>query len=121
MFKDHLVGEEQMADYLLYWMNQNDEYGYVPALGLKAPSDNIKEVLFHIALQRNLRLRVRTTDGKLGYHIFMISVHSCLFRTGAYREYPDTKSSAQIFLSHFRRTAFGRILLDKDLINAKPT
>lgn len=123
MFKDHLVGEEQIADYLLFWMNQNDEYGYVPALGLKAPSDNIKEVLFHVAQQRNLKLRVRTTDSSI---LPQISTTPCdkltiisVGVTGAYRDYPDFKSASQVFLSRFRRKEFGQIILDKDLIKQK--
>lgn len=97
-FKDHLVGEEVVVDYLLYWLNKNDEFGYVSSLGLEAPNDNTMEVLFHIAVQRNLRKKMRQVEG-------------------TYKEYPDFKSAAQIFLMLFRSTQFGKILLDKDLID----
>lgn len=50
-------------DYLLYWLNKNDEFGYVSSLGLEAPNDNTMEVLFHIAVQRNLRKKMRQVEG----------------------------------------------------------
>ena len=62
-FKDHLVGEEVVADYLLYLLNKNQEFGYVSALGLETPIDNIHELMIHIAVQRNLRLRIRDSQG----------------------------------------------------------
>ena len=62
-FKDHLVGEETVADYLLYWLNKNEEFYYVSSLGLTAPNDNITEVLLHIAVQRNLRRKIRHVEG----------------------------------------------------------
>jgi len=97
-FKDHLVGEEIVADYLLYLLNKNQEFGYVSALGLETPTDNIHELMIHIAVQRNLRLKIRDSQG-------------------SYREKPDFKACAQIFLNHFRHKDFGPILLDKDLLN----
>ena len=62
-FKDHLVGEEIVADYLLYLLNKNQEFGYVSALGLETPTDNIHELMIHIAVQRNLRLKIRDSQG----------------------------------------------------------
>lgn len=62
-FKDHLVGEEVVADYLLYRMNKNGEFGYVSSLGLAAPCDNIHEILVRLAVNNNLRQRVRHFEG----------------------------------------------------------
>lgn len=62
-FKDHLVGEETVADYLLYWLNKNEEFGYVAALELPAPTDNVTELLFQVAVKRDLRKRIRDVDG----------------------------------------------------------
>lgn len=53
-----------MADYLLYWMNKNEEFGYVSSLGLKEPTDNVTELLFHVAIQRNLKRKIRHVEGK---------------------------------------------------------
>ncbi|XP_046464460.1 mitochondrial GTPase 1-like [Daphnia pulex] len=98
-FKDHLVGEESVVDYLLFWLNKNEEFGYVDSLGLEAPTDNVTELLFYMCVQRNLRRKIRHVDG-------------------TYKEYPDFKSAAQRFLSEFRSTNFGKILLDKDLLDS---
>ena len=59
-----MVGEEIVADYLLYWLNKNEEFDYVSALGLSSPTDDIKQVLLEIASQRNLYLKTRHFDGK---------------------------------------------------------
>ena len=58
-FKDHLVGETTVADYLLFRLNKNEEFGYV-----QAPTDDINQVLVHIAIERNLKLKIRNAvDG----------------------------------------------------------
>lgn len=62
-FKDHLVGEESVVDYLLFWLNKNEEFGYVDSLGLEAPTDNVTELLFYMCVQRNLRRKIRHVDG----------------------------------------------------------
>ena len=58
-----MVGEEIVADYLLYWLNKNEEFDYVSALGLSSPTDDIRHVLLEIASQRNLYLKTRHFDG----------------------------------------------------------
>ncbi len=120
-FKDHLVGEETVVDYLLFWLNKNEEFGYVSSLGLEAPTDNVTELLFHIAVQRNLRQKIRHVEGN-----FKINKRNNFFRflntnfLGFYKEIPDFKSAAQFFLNQFRSTNFGKIILDKDLIDESP-
>lgn len=52
-----------MADYLLYRLNKNEEFGYVSALDLSAPSDDINQILLHVAIQKNLKLRIRDSEG----------------------------------------------------------
>lgn len=68
-FKDHLVGEDFVANYLLYWLNRNEEFDYVAALGLSQPTDNIHEILLHIASQRNCFHKIRLSDGKFGVNL----------------------------------------------------
>lgn len=81
-FKDHLVGEEIVADYLLYWLNKEEEFGYVSALGLPAPTDVINDLLMHICIKKNLSHRIRHVDGKcliviaLFADVFLITISS---------------------------------------------
>lgn len=96
-FKDHLVGEDFVANYLLYWLNRNEEFDYVAALGLSQPTDNIHEILLHIASQRNCFHKIRLSDGTL-------------------KQWPDFQSCSRMFINHFRRLEFGRMVLDKDLL-----
>ena len=46
--KDSVVGEEEIADYLLFSMNRNKHFEYVKELDLDKPTDEITEVLSHI-------------------------------------------------------------------------
>jgi hypothetical protein len=68
-FKDHLVGEESVVDYLLFWLNKNEEFGYVDSLGLEAPTDNVTELLFYMCVQRNLRRKIRHVDGNVFFPV----------------------------------------------------
>ena len=120
-FKDHLVGETTVADYLLFRLNKNEEFGYVQALGLQAPTDDINQVLVHIAIERNLKLKIRNAvDGmslKLQSNWCQILIIYVLYFSGSYRIVPDFKSAAQDFLNRFRLAKFGAIVLDKDLLD----
>ena len=82
-FKDHLVGEITVADYLLYWFNKNQEFGYVSTLGLEAPTDVINDVLMHICIQQNLSQKIRHLDGKFFSLLYcwksMINVAAYIF------------------------------------------
>lgn len=119
-FKDHLVGPELVADYLLFRLNKSEEFGYVTSLGLQSPTDCIHEVLLHIAAEKNARKRIRDSDGWFtrvinvicfGFKHFNICYCCC---TGTLREFPDFQLAATVFLNQFRKGNFGRILLDKD-------
>ncbi|CAB1343339.1 unnamed protein product [Coregonus sp. 'balchen'] len=50
---DHLVGEDIMADYLLFSLNRLEKYSYVERYDLGEPSDDIQQVL-----KRNITLTV---------------------------------------------------------------
>lgn len=55
MNDDH-IGLDLIADYALYFLNKCKNFSYVDVFNLKQPSDNISEVLFHIAINSyNLR------------------------------------------------------------------
>ncbi|KAK8797303.1 hypothetical protein WA158_004511 [Blastocystis sp. Blastoise] len=42
--KDRIVGEDILADYLLYLLNKKEQFKYVQLLNLKAPTDNIVDI-----------------------------------------------------------------------------
>ncbi|XP_058443339.1 mitochondrial GTPase 1 isoform X2 [Malaya genurostris] len=96
--QDHLVGEELIADYLLYLMNKRNNFKYVELMGLKEPSDNVAEVLITGAQHLNRSIRLRNYDGTM------------LVR-------PDTKLAAKHMIKAFRNGVFGKILIDSDKID----
>ncbi|KAK9720382.1 50S ribosome-binding GTPase [Popillia japonica] len=96
--QDHLVGEEIIADYLLYWLNKHEMFKYVNVFKLKAATDDILEVLAQIAINNNKMLKFRDiTDG-------------------AYVRRPDLDAAAKLMLQIFRSGGLGKILLDQNLL-----
>lgn len=62
---DHIVGEDLIADYLLYWLNTHRRYAYVEKLQLSGPSDNISAVLAEYAQREELFHKVKQYDGRV--------------------------------------------------------
>ncbi|BFF91463.1 mitochondrial GTPase 1 [Drosophila madeirensis] len=63
---DHIVGEDLIADYLLYWLNSHRRFEYVEKLSLSSgPSDNISTVLAEYAHTEGLFHRVKQYDGQV--------------------------------------------------------
>ncbi|KAF3842143.1 hypothetical protein F7725_024094 [Dissostichus mawsoni] len=60
---DHLVGEEIIADYLLYSLNRLGEFSYVEKYGLQEPCDDIQYVLKRIAVKLGKTQRVKAITG----------------------------------------------------------
>ena len=56
---DHLVGEENLVDYLLYWLNKRENFSYVSVFGLDEPVDNVMVFLTKVALNSKKMLRVK--------------------------------------------------------------
>ncbi|RUS85834.1 hypothetical protein EGW08_006386 [Elysia chlorotica] len=84
---DHIVGEVNIADYILYWLNSRENFQYVEYFGLTEASDNILDVLSKIAIDNRMVTKVK----------------SVVTNTYVYR--PDNVSSARMFLSAFREDA----------------
>uniref|UniRef100_A0A8B9CUL6 Mitochondrial ribosome associated GTPase 1 n=1 Tax=Anser brachyrhynchus TaxID=132585 RepID=A0A8B9CUL6_9AVES len=61
--RDHLVGEDIMADYLLYTLNRQQQFGYVQHYGLPEASDDIGHVLKHVALILGKTQKVKVLTG----------------------------------------------------------
>lgn len=93
-FQDHLVGEDVIADYLLFWMNRNKNYLYLEAMGLDDPTDDITHVLMAGA-------------SKLGK---VIQVKS--YENNGIEKKLDLRSAARHFIAAFRRGEFGKLCLD---------
>jgi len=95
--QDHLVGEDIIADYLLYWLNKNNKFDYVSYLNCDEPTDNIRIALAKAAIHRQSSVKYRNFDG-------------------AYIYRPDIQGMARNFLNAFRTGVFGKTLLDNDLL-----
>nr|CAH7744156.1 unnamed protein product [Callosobruchus chinensis] len=96
--QDHLVGEELLADYLLYWMNKNGKHRfYTRHFKMDKPEDNILHVLTHISKLYNKTLKIRDYSNN-------------------YIRRPDFKQAASIMLRAFRDGEMGKVMLDLDLL-----
>ncbi|KAJ8876203.1 hypothetical protein PR048_024113 [Dryococelus australis] len=93
--QDHLVGEEVIADYLLYMLNKEGNFAYVEYLGLEQPTESISLALLSHARKLGKTQKVRSVEG--GYNIRF-----------------DLRSAAQSFVHAFRAGKFGPVLLDRD-------
>ncbi|CAH2244839.1 mitochondrial GTPase 1 [Pararge aegeria] len=95
--QDHMVGEEIIADYLLYWLNKHANFKYVEYMGLSEPCDDINKVLISGALKFNRIRRTRDFDGRV-------------------RDVPDVTEVARTMIRAFRTGEIGKTLLDIDLL-----
>lgn len=93
-FQDHLVGEDVIADYLLFWLNKNKNYSYLDGMGLDDPTDDITHVLMSCASKLGKTVQVRS------------------FETNGLEIKLDLRSAARYFIAAFRRGDFGKICLD---------
>ncbi|CAN8004183.1 unnamed protein product, partial [Ixodes hexagonus] len=101
---DHLVGVMLIADYLLYWLNQNNNYRqhcYVDYLGLEGPCDDIRLVLYQAAIMARSTVRRRTHEG--------------------WSIRPNLDAAAQQFIRGFRQGLFGRVIFDPPPVTASGT
>ncbi|NWZ36511.1 MTG1 GTPase, partial [Brachypodius atriceps] len=93
---DHLVGEDVMADYLLYTLNKQQQFGYVQRYGLDQPCDRIEPLLKHMALAQGRTQKVKVLTGTGNVNMMMLN-------------YPAV---AYDFLRDFRAGRLGRVTLD---------
>ncbi|NWW36401.1 MTG1 GTPase, partial [Panurus biarmicus] len=93
---DHLVGEDIMADYLLYTLNKQQQFVYVQRYGLGQPCDHIEPLLKHVALSQGRTQKVKVLTGTGNVNMMMLN-------------YP---AAAYEFLRDFRAGRLGRVTLD---------
>lgn len=91
--QDHLVGNDVIADYLLFWMNKNSKFQYMELLGLKEPCDDILTVLTDGAIHLGRYKKFKNYDGRIV-------------------EKPDIEMAAITFIKSFRQGLFGKTCLD---------
>nr|KAF6425179.1 hypothetical protein HJG59_009233 [Molossus molossus] len=60
---DHLVGEETLADYLLYTLNRHQLFGYVQHYGLGEACDDVASVLKRVAVRLGKTQKVKVLTG----------------------------------------------------------
>lgn len=94
-FQDHLVGEDLIADYLLYFLNKNGNFFYLNEVGLDEPTDDITHLLLACASKLGRTKKIRS----------MID--------GSFESKPDFQAAAKHFIGAFRKGEFGRFSLDQ--------
>ncbi|KAJ8250777.1 hypothetical protein COCON_G00226990 [Conger conger] len=93
---DHLVGEDIIADYLLYSLNRLEKFSYVDQYSLPEPSDDIQQVLKGIAVKLGKTQKVKAITGVGDITITM----------------PNYSAAAYHFIRAFRQGELGRVTLD---------
>ena len=59
---DHMVGEEYMADYLLFHLNQTAQFDYVSYMKLDEPMDDARLMLAMTAVYQGMVKQARDMD-----------------------------------------------------------
>ncbi|KAM4704474.1 mitochondrial ribosome-associated GTPase 1 [Rhinophrynus dorsalis] len=93
---DHLVGEDIMADYLLYILNQQQQHRYVEQYGLEKPCTDIESLLKKIALKLGKTQKVKAITGTGDVNITV----------------PNYNAAAYDFIRTFRKGELGKVMLD---------
>uniref|UniRef100_A0A2K6EQW7 Mitochondrial GTPase 1 n=1 Tax=Propithecus coquereli TaxID=379532 RepID=A0A2K6EQW7_PROCO len=101
---DHLVGEETMADYLLYTLNRHQLFAYVQHYGLGAACDDIERVLKCVAVKLGKTQKVKVLTGTGDVNVIQ----------------PNYPEAARDFLRTFRRGQLGPVMLDLDVLQGRP-
>ncbi|XP_048125373.1 mitochondrial ribosome-associated GTPase 1 isoform X1 [Alosa alosa] len=93
---DHLVGEDVIADYLLFTLNRLERFSYVEKYGLEEPCDSIEQVLKRIAIKLGKTQRVKAITGVGNITITV----------------PNYTAAAYDFIRAFRKGELGQVMLD---------
>ncbi|XP_071071704.1 mitochondrial ribosome-associated GTPase 1 [Dasypus novemcinctus] len=97
---DHLVGEETLADYLLYTLNRHRLFRYVQHYGLGSACDDVGSVLKSVAVRLRKTQRVKVLTGCGPVNVMQ----------------PDYTAAAGDFLRAFRSGCLGPVMLDRDVL-----
>ncbi|XP_070486992.1 mitochondrial ribosome-associated GTPase 1 isoform X2 [Equus przewalskii] len=102
---DHLVGEETLADYLLYTLNRHELFGYVQHYGLGEACDDIVSVLKRVAVKLGKTQKVKVLTGTGDVNVIQ----------------PNYPAAARDFLRTFRSGLLGPVMLDRDTLQSHPS
>lgn len=95
-FSDHNLGEDYIVDYMLFWLNTNEEFNYVKYFELSEPIEDATVLLAHVAKQNKMYKKI-------------VSI-----QTGKYVYQPNFQKAAQLVLKAFRTGQIGKFMLDGD-------
>ncbi|XP_015445666.1 mitochondrial ribosome-associated GTPase 1 isoform X2 [Pteropus alecto] len=101
---DHLVGEETLADYLLYTLNRHQLLGYVQHYGLDGACDDVVSVLKRVAVRLGKMQKVKVLTGTGDVNVIQ----------------PNYTAAARDFLRTFRSGLLGPVMLDRDMLHTPP-
>ncbi|XP_074532071.1 mitochondrial ribosome-associated GTPase 1 [Halichoeres trimaculatus] len=93
---DHVVGEDVIADYLLYSLNRLEKFRYVEKYDLEEPSDDIQHILKRIAVKLGKTQRVKAITGVGNITVTI----------------PNYTAAAYDFIRAFRKGELGQVMLD---------
>ncbi|XP_067828696.1 mitochondrial ribosome-associated GTPase 1 isoform X1 [Heptranchias perlo] len=93
---DHLVGEEVIADYLLFTLNKQQKFDYVERYQLGEPCDDLQTVLKKIAVKLGKTQKVKAITGVGDVNILI----------------PNYSAAAYDFIRTFRKGELGKVMLD---------
>ncbi|XP_036907167.1 mitochondrial ribosome-associated GTPase 1 isoform X4 [Sturnira hondurensis] len=97
---DHLVGEETLADYLLYTLNRQQLFGYVQHYSLGEACDDVASVLKRVAVRLGKTQKVKVLTGTGDVNVIQ----------------PNYTAAARDFLRTFRSGLLGPVMLDRDVL-----
>jgi len=95
-FPEDRVGHVPIADYILYFLNDRRNFTYVDHFELEEPMDEIRDLLFKIAVKDKLFTQSKDIN------------------TGKMKYYPNFDACARRFYTAFRKGHLGRTFLDDD-------
>ncbi|KAM8783003.1 mitochondrial ribosome-associated GTPase 1 isoform 2-T2 [Rhynchonycteris naso] len=101
---DHLVGEETLADYLLYTLNRHQLFGYVKHYDLGEACDDVESVLKRVAVRLGKTQKVKVLTGTGDVNVVQ----------------PSYPAAARDFLRTFRSGLLGPVMLDRDTLQSSP-
>lgn len=94
---NHLLGQELIVDYLLYWFNKHENFSYVDHFELPKPTDDVMELLSTVAIKQKFVLPHRDESNSLG---------------NKYRLNFD--KTASFIIKEFQLGNLGKVMLDDD-------
>lgn len=97
---DHLVGEETLADYLLFTLNRQGLFRYVQHYDLGEASDDVASVLKKVAVRLGKTRKVKVLTGTGDVNVVQ----------------PNYTAAARDFLRTFRCGLLGPVMLDRDIL-----